>query len=71
MNACVQEFLDIDSIHDVCFSFMTGAFGKAGFRFYGIDCCCCAGRTGVVSPDRRTDQRNRYYGDFAAEGKQV
>ena len=24
MNSGVQKFLDIDSIHDACFSFMTG-----------------------------------------------
>jgi hypothetical protein len=62
MDACVQEFLDIDSIHDVLFWFMTPwLLGRAGFHFYGMVCCYCAGKTGVVflserhGPNRREE----------------
>jgi hypothetical protein len=43
------------------FRFMTGG---AGFRFYGIGCCCCAGRTGVApcSSQGRISGKGNYAG---------
>jgi len=76
MDSGVQQFLNINSIHDGYFSLVYDpiGFSKAGsgFRFYGIGFCWDAGRTGVSSTSCQSDKPisgKGNYGDYTVKGK--